>query len=158
MSLPFHPNRDNERISSERINQFLHAAQYYVPKARLVLDIGCGHGDLVHASNAAGIRMLGVDLRDVFLYDRQWFVHADAAYLPFKSRSVDVICEHFFIDDIMMLQEDAPRKIIAALAEMQRVLKKGGAVISSPQWYNFAPELGCLLVSDAYTYKVYKKK
>jgi len=103
------------------------ALQTYFPRARSVLDVGCGTGAVLNAIGRArpGLRLVGVDASEAALRiaagraDAQ-FVRADATCLPFKDEfdvagSFDVL-EH--IDDDR-----------AALLELAAAVRPGGGVI-----------------------------
>lgn len=104
-----------------------------VEHGSVVLDIGCGVGDLLAAVNAGALR-IGVDrsahlLRHVTAYGIT-AVQALAEHLPIRSRSVDTA--HI---ERVLLHVDAPNR---AVAELARVLRKDGLVLlTEPDWLSF---------------------
>lgn len=99
----------------------------------VVLDIGCGVGDLLAAVDAGALR-IGVDrsahlLRHVMAHGIT-AVQALAEHLPIRSGSVDIV--HI---ERVLLHVDAP---IRAVAELSRVLGKDGRVLlTEPDWLSF---------------------
>jgi demethylmenaquinone methyltransferase/2-methoxy-6-polyprenyl-1,4-benzoquinol methylase len=88
----------------------------------LVLDVGCGTGDLARSLTSGGHRAVGVDLSFGMLAaarpGRAPLVQADAAALPFASASVDGVISGFAVRNFA----DLP----GVLAELARVLRPGG--------------------------------
>ncbi len=91
-----------------------------------VLDVGCGAGFLSNYLAQQGYEVHGVDLSDSSLqvardYDQTSNVRytvANAASLPFKDNSFDVVTAMDFLEHV-----EQPKAIIA---EMARVLRPGG--------------------------------
>jgi SAM-dependent methyltransferase len=101
------------------------------PGAR-ILDFGCGAGRLVQAGRAAGLEMLGADLYYEGARDRE---QAEAAgllgsvireirngRLPFEDGHFDLVVNNQVMEHVENLD--------AVLAEVHRVLKPGGLVLS----------------------------
>lgn len=100
------------------------AALGLAPKA-LVLDLGCGTGDLAATAEAAGYRGIGVDYAAGMLDEARKrglprLVRADVLALPFADGSVDGVVSGFVLRNVV----DVPR----LLAEAARVLRRGGRV------------------------------
>ena len=97
-----------------------------------VLDVCCGTGDQVFYYTRAGIVAAGIDLDTNMLKLAQKdkrktgnvsFQRADACYLPFKDNSFDCASISFALHEKERVARD---KIIA---EMKRVVRKGGTLI-----------------------------
>jgi SAM-dependent methyltransferase len=97
---------------------------------RDVLEVGCGTGLILHRLAAVARRAVGVDLSPGMLEvarQRGLDVHeANATGLPFEDATFDVSCSFKVLAHV----ED----IRAALAEMARVTRPGGAVVA--EFYN----------------------
>ncbi|MBM4281253.1 MAG: 3-demethylubiquinone-9 3-O-methyltransferase [Deltaproteobacteria bacterium] len=103
---------------------------------RVVVDVGCGGGYVSGLLAARGARVLGVDLaRNALLAGRAYhaaepwatreaFAQASATRLPVADGSVDFVsCTDVLVH--VPVEAGGPR---AALAEVARVLKPGGAL------------------------------
>jgi demethylmenaquinone methyltransferase/2-methoxy-6-polyprenyl-1,4-benzoquinol methylase len=97
-----------------------------VRRGDAVLDVCCGTGDLAIACASAGGDVTGVDFSEPMLERArrkdsgiEW-VHGDALALPFADASFDATTVGFGVRNV----EDLER----ALAELRRVLKRGGRV------------------------------
>ena len=97
-----------------------------------VLDVCCGTGDQAFHYARAGITAEGIDLdpnmlklarKDKRKTSNVSFQRADACYLPFKDNSFDYASISFALHE----KERAARDKI--IAEMKRVVRKGGALI-----------------------------
>ncbi len=97
-----------------------------------VLDVCCGTGDQAFHYAGAGITAAGIDLdpnmlklagKDKRKTTNVSFQRADACYLPFKDNSFDYASISFALHE----KERAARDKI--IAEMKRVVRKGGALI-----------------------------
>jgi SAM-dependent methyltransferase len=99
----------------------------------LILDLGCASGRETVELQAAGLRVVGLDISAVFLrtararYPAVGYVIGDALHLPFASASLDGVWA------MASLLHLAPHEAGAALAEVRRVLRPGGAFYSSMQ-------------------------
>lgn len=114
--------------------------RHRLPDAPLVLDVGCGTGEISSrlATELPRARVTGVDLlephlalarrRYTALGDRLTFTQADAFELPFAARSFDlVVCRH------MLQAVPHPEKV---LAEMVRVARPGATLHLIPEDYD----------------------
>jgi len=97
-----------------------------------VLDVCCGTGDQAFHYARAGITATGIDLdpnmlklarKDKRKTSNVSFQRADACYLPFKDNCFDYASISFALHE----KERAARDKI--IAEMKRVVRKGGALI-----------------------------
>ena len=97
-----------------------------------VLDFGCGVGRLSLALAERVDRVTGIDIaesmveraREVNRYpDRVDFHHYDGRLLPFDDASFDSVVS------IIVIQHAPPPVQIAALVELQRVLRPGGVMV-----------------------------
>ena len=119
----------------------------FVPKDDLVLDIGCGRGDLTLALASNGARVVGLDYSESALeFARQAsknlhenlknnisLVKSDAVRLPFPDGQFNLV---FMVDIVEHLY---PEQLHECFNECCRILKSGGRLIvhTSPnKWYN----------------------
>lgn len=90
----------------------------------LALDAGCGSGAAGDALRAAGARVVGADLEpDMASHGAGLAVAGDVSSLPFRSSAFDVAVAAFVINHLA-----SP---VAGLAELRRVLVRGGTVLVS---------------------------
>lgn len=134
-----------------------------VPAGSLVLDIGCGTGDLARSLRRGGRRALGVDLSFGMLAAARAggapLLQADAAALPLADGAADGAVSGFALRNLSDLD--------AALRELCRVLRPGSRLalleVGEPEgavlrlghrlWFNrVVPLLGALF-SDAAAYR-----
>lgn len=134
-----------------------------LPPGSLVLDLGCGTGDLLRELTRRGRRGLGVDLSSGMLRCARTggapVVRGDGAFLPLASSSLDGAVSGFALRNFSDLT--------ACFAELARVVRPGGRLalleVSEPDalvlraayrvWFNRAvPVIGRLL-SDAAAYR-----
>jgi SAM-dependent methyltransferase len=95
----------------------------------LVLEVGCGTGELAGALAAAGLRVVGLDpsagMLDVFRRrGGRRLVQGDGAALPVRHDSVDLAVTVATLHHVA-----AAEAVRATLAEMVRVVRPGGAVL-----------------------------
>lgn len=90
----------------------------------LMVDLGCGTGDMCKHGAAAGARTIGIDFAARMLAAAQqrkisgFFVRGDAARLPLPDACATVVTSAFAVRNFVALDP--------VLAEAARVLKKGG--------------------------------
>jgi len=90
----------------------------------VVVDLGCGTGDMCTLATAAGARVIGVDFAAVMLLTARRrgrpgdLVRADAGALPFPSACASVITSAFALRNFVSISR--------VLAEAARVLRPGG--------------------------------
>jgi malonyl-CoA O-methyltransferase len=91
------------------------------------LDAGCGTGRYARLLLARGARVVGVDLSDEMLCRARAsgarLIRADLRALPLRSSSFDIVVSGLALGDVPELGE--------AVAEMARVLRPGGRLVSS---------------------------
>jgi ubiquinone/menaquinone biosynthesis C-methylase UbiE len=102
----------------------------YLEKAERILDLGCGNGIyLMELSKLGKLRRpVGMDLSGAMLAqarktlgDRTVLVRADAAAIPFKANSWDlIICSHVLL---------FVKQLRLCLADIARCLRPGGLVV-----------------------------
>lgn len=100
-------------------------------KNKLILDVGCGRGELSFIANKKGALVIGLDnnFKDVMfakekrenLKNNIYFVIGDAEKLPFKDKSFDCILN---VETLQYLKND-----INCLREMKRTIKNGHYLI-----------------------------
>ncbi|MGO9149571.1 MAG: ubiquinone/menaquinone biosynthesis methyltransferase [Acidimicrobiales bacterium] len=129
----------------------------------IVLDIGCGTGDLARSLRRKGHRPVGIDLSFGMLTAARAggapLVQADAAQLPTKSTAADAVVSGFAVRNFADLT--------SVMNELGRVLGPGGRLalleVGEPQsrllrfghrvWFaHVVPRLGALL-SDGAAYR-----
>ncbi len=97
--------------------------------ASVVLDVGCGTGDLARSLRRRGQHALGIDLSLGMLAAARAggapLVQADAVALPFRSAAADGVVSGFAVRNFA----DLP----ATFKEVGRVLRPGGGS-SSSRW------------------------
>lgn len=110
-------------------NQMVKAAQGTISSRPLILDLGCGTGEGTSRIYAEGMTVIAADLSPEMVRTaiRRFPVLrgcvADAAGLPFKSESFDIV------QSLGVLEYIGPYEI--ALWELRRVLKPGGTLVIS---------------------------
>jgi demethylmenaquinone methyltransferase/2-methoxy-6-polyprenyl-1,4-benzoquinol methylase len=132
----------------------------------VVLDLGCGTGDLSELSASRGASVIGLDVSKVMLSQARRrsisavFVRADAEQIPLPDSSVSVVVSGFTLRNFVNLE--------AVLNEVRRVLTPTGRIalleVSAPHYqplrgfhaFYFSQIVPCLgaLLSDrrAYSY------
>lgn len=90
-----------------------------------VLDVGCGEGRLCRELASQGAEVVGLDpvlgLVEVARRRGGLFVRADAAQLPFKNESFDLVLSILSLIDIFEFR--------SAIWEMARVMRPGGRLV-----------------------------
>ncbi len=100
-----------------------HLLELLPPPGRLTIDVGCGEGRLPRILRERGHAVVGVDAsltlvaRAAGLGSKQYVV-ADAAQLPIRGSSADLVVSYMSLHDI----DD----LAATIAEIGRVLIAGG--------------------------------
>ena len=95
-----------------------------VPRRSMLLDVGCGRGELLHLAGKRGMRAVGVDISTeaLGLCDGMR-VRASAEFLPFRAKSFDAIS----LLDVLEHFEAARGK--NTLLELRRVCSDNGSVV-----------------------------
>jgi demethylmenaquinone methyltransferase/2-methoxy-6-polyprenyl-1,4-benzoquinol methylase len=130
----------------------------------IIVDLGCGTGDLIREASRAGLQSVGIDLSFQMLVSARKvdgpFVQADASLLPIATASIDGVVSGFALRNF-----SEPR---AVFTEIHRALIRGGRLsileVDRPQqrwirfghrvWFNHVvPRIGALFsVAAAYRY------
>lgn len=132
----------------------------------VLLDLGCGTGDLSELSVSLGASVIGLDVSRAMLRQarnrliRAMFVRADAEQIPLADSSVSVVVSGFTLRNFVNLE--------AVLNEVRRVLTPTGRIalleVSAPHYQplrgfhaiyfaKIVPRLGALLSdNEAYSY------
>jgi ubiquinone/menaquinone biosynthesis C-methylase UbiE len=138
-SLPYviHSDEECERLElqARRANIQGHLRHLPVPPNGHVLDVGCGSGSMSRliAGSFPRAEVVGVDSREQYLdfakarardegISNVTFRHGDVFALPFPDASFDVVWSKYLLQWL--------REPKSALAEMKRVTKPGGVVVS----------------------------
>ena len=93
-----------------------------------ILDVGCGESPYKHLVSDPGARYVGIDIQDAdkFGYSNGDAIRFDGATISLPDESVD----HFLCTEVLEHVADAGKLV----AEMYRVLKKGGTGIVTVPW------------------------
>jgi SAM-dependent methyltransferase len=128
-----------------------HVADHYIekrtglikdllPTGGLILDVGCGTGQLAAAIAGEGYDVFGVDLApEMILKARQRGLHGTYAAvttaLPFADGTFDLVLTVATLHHL-----ETPARVAATIAEMARVVRHGGFVVlwdhnpANPYW------------------------
>ncbi len=102
--------------------------------SRTILDVGCGGGGQLRnlirygakPENLYGIDLLGERIEYAKkISPNMTFVHGNAATLPYRNQTFDIVMQFTVLTSV--LTEDIRHRIAA---EMLRVLKSGGTIVS----------------------------
>lgn len=88
---------------------------------RRILDAGCGEGVLVEEFRAQGFQIEGLDLN----YESEYVRRGNVLDMPFKDESFDAVLLLDVFEHLGYLDQPG------ALAEIRRVLKKGGVLLAA---------------------------
>lgn len=108
------------------------ARSHATPLEGRVLDFGCGVGRMSNALAEHGLQVVGVDIAASMVEraetlnahrDRLSFVAYDGGELPFPDNSFDAATT------LIVLQHCPPRVQVAAIMQLQRVVRPGGLLI-----------------------------
>jgi demethylmenaquinone methyltransferase/2-methoxy-6-polyprenyl-1,4-benzoquinol methylase len=95
------------------------------------LDLACGTGDITYALHDVGARTVGLDITARMIelarakrpdVSKPGFVVGDMMALPFPDASIDLVTTGYGIRNVPIIQD--------ALAEIRRVLRTGGMLLS----------------------------
>jgi ubiquinone/menaquinone biosynthesis C-methylase UbiE len=99
----------------------------FVPKGSMILDLGCGTGQVANHLSGLGYSVVGIDISPLFIKEAEKrknsakFKVMDVTVLDFKSETFDTVITAESIEHVL-----DPKKM---LKEASRVLKKGGFFI-----------------------------
>lgn len=120
-----------EQLNSKEedfFNGYVRWVLRYAQRGYRVLDLGCGNGMTSHILSRSGLKVIGLDVSQLFLKNAaKWasptlrYMAADAAYLPFKESSFDVVSSISLVEHVPDVKQ--------VLLEMVRVLKPGGIIL-----------------------------
>ncbi|MCK6554709.1 ubiquinone/menaquinone biosynthesis methyltransferase [Candidatus Binatia bacterium] len=140
-----------------------------VGPADVVVDIGCGTGDMCALAAAAGARVIGVDFSGRMLAGARArgvpaaFVRADGTAVPLRAGSASVVTSAFVMRNVVsiphlldeaarllasggrlaLLEVDAPRSSLLRLGHafyFHRVVPAIGGLISDRDAYRYLPD------------------
>lgn len=125
----------NNYIVSHRNNQLAKALSH-VQSESMVLDFGCGTGNISQFINNMGMNAVGVDIAYDLLALHNGTANLlcyDGETIPFKDHSYDVavsyvVLNHLLIDDYLL----------TVLKEIYRVLKPGGIYVAIEQTCHYS--------------------
>jgi ubiquinone/menaquinone biosynthesis C-methylase UbiE len=118
-----------------------------------VVELGCGTGRIALPLGRAGVRLLGIDrsaamlerassrVRRTRLGDRITLIRADIRFLPVPDRAAALVMAPYGVLQSLLRERD----LTATLAEVHRVLPRGGA-------------FGLELVADLPSWEEYRKR
>lgn len=111
----------------EYVEQILPLAGTHLREAGLVLDLGCGEGQLARHVTAPGTRVVGLDAADAQLRVARErgggpeYVRASALAVPLRDGVVDAVVACLVMEHVEDLD--------GAVAEVTRVLRPGGRFV-----------------------------
>jgi len=139
------------------------------PKREILLDIGCGYGNVTNVLTFKGELVIGIDLQTIFfrpyISKKLDFCRSEALHTPFRDETFDCIVS---LDVLEHINND-----VAFVQEAYRVLKREGVLLietpnrerlsvkltskisrharSFPKCYGYDPVLGEILHFREYT-------
>jgi len=101
-----------------------------------IIDVGCGESPYRHLATQPGATYIGIDIQDAekFGYQNPAAIHFDGRVISAQDESFD----HFLCTEVLEHAEDPE----ALVAEMYRILKKGGTGFVTVPWsarYHYIP-------------------
>lgn len=139
MMLKYHPDRDKSPDPIALAYVAMVYIKRYMPEARRILDIGCGHGKTMRVLREHGFDVYGVDLRsreELGIGRDMKFYQADARALEFSDNNFDFVIEGNLILDMVELQGLSRQETEKVEMEAHRVLRHGGLLCATP-WTHF---------------------
>ena len=116
-----------------------------------VLDIGCGHADLLGSSLARTTRVVGIDVDERALAANEvirYRVVADAERLPFRPGSFDLVLMAWVLEHVA--------HPVSAFREFRRVLGAGGRIVFvTPNALNYNAWLIRMVPNAFFTSRLY---
>lgn len=118
-------------------NNYVSKIQEYLPKSGIVLDVGCGPGQipLKIVENNPSLNVIGLDLSNRMVdianeiaknspYPNNLsYMVGDASKMSFDDDSLDGVISHFFVEHL-----PNEEKVIDVFNEIQRVVKPNGMI------------------------------
>jgi len=97
-------------------------------KNKLILDVGCGTGQLGEAFAEAGNYVVSIDISS-----KNSHIICDASCTPFKNHAFEIVLAINFVEHVKNLNN--------LINEVRRVLKKGGGIIiqTPNRWFPIEP-------------------
>jgi SAM-dependent methyltransferase len=137
MALQFHKSRDDPRFYDGFADELIiHSIQSKLGPInqthKKILVLGCRDEKLVTKLLIAGYNAKGMDIRDDYIQDSpDWFIHANAANIPLKDNSIDLIISRLFFDDLIGLQElDEQEVHNIYTSQCHKILRPDGLILS----------------------------
>jgi ubiquinone/menaquinone biosynthesis C-methylase UbiE len=139
--------------------------QALLPNGAQILDMGCGNGIITEFLANQGSTVTGVDINSVMVKqctersipNTKFVEHDLMQHLPFEDKTFDAVVCAFVLVNIMPSE-----KRVALLAEVSRVLKKGGVVWIHEglvsEKYKLRYELCSPFTAEKYDFFSYKHK
>ena len=137
--MPLYSHQKKEKMLLKLLKPYKNAISSFK-----ILDIGCGHGDLLHQ-----LIMYGANLYNLYGFDIRFdtvkagktqypflnLINSNAQMLPFQDNTFDIVCLMTCLSSIP--DQSTKRNIVK---EVDRVLKKGGFIVyydlKSPRYIN----------------------
>jgi SAM-dependent methyltransferase len=132
--------QDPETVFDLRYNKYVPKFDRFIPEGAAILEGGCGLGQYLWYYTRRRFSVTGVDFSS-HLVEKSARLNTDAVVrtadirkLPFDDDSFDV----YILNGVLEHFEEGPGR---ALAEAERVLRKGGILIATLQYVNAARAL-----------------
>lgn len=128
--------------------QLLERLEWMILKPNIILDIGCGIGDVAKELTKHAAEVIAVDLSDAMLQyakqtnDNIHWLCADAIKLPFQNNTIDLITANLFLPWCS--------NVPAFLAECHRVLRPEGLIVFTSLGPDTLKELNSVSLSLPY--------
>jgi SAM-dependent methyltransferase len=124
-------------LTDFQVRTVYRALRKVVPGLRgKVIDVGCGESPYRHLTTEGEATYTGIDIQDAgkFGYENSAAIHFDGRSISAPDESFD----HFICTEVLEHAEDPE----ALVAEMHRILKKGGTGLVTVPWsarYHYIP-------------------
>ena len=122
------------------------------PDSRMILDIGCGYGNITKILEKTGYTIVGLDIRDMFyrpyISEKLNFLRSDALQLPFPNNTFDCVIS---LDVIEHIKDDG-----SFVREVHRILKSERlAIIETPNRQRLSTQLLSIFNKNLQTFPKY---